>query len=131
MVTAIFDGHCVICQSTRSIVKTLDWRNRVEFLDLHQHTVVAQRFPELDQNAMMGEIHVIADQHVYAGFAGTRRMLKELPLGFPLWLLLHLPGMNWLGPRIYRFIARNRYAINRLFGVQLEEECVDGVCKLP
>lgn len=131
MITAIFDGKCVICQSTRKTVKVLDWAKRVEFLDLHQHDLVAQRFPELDQAALMGEIHVIADQRLYAGFAGTRRMLKEIPLGYPLWLLLHLPGMNWLGPRIYRFIARHRYAINRLVGRELDQDCVDGVCKIP
>jgi predicted DCC family thiol-disulfide oxidoreductase YuxK len=64
------------------------------------------------------------------GFWAMRRMLRDLPLGFPLWLLLHLPGMNWLGPKVYRLIARNRYAINRFFGVELEE-CDNDVCKIP
>jgi hypothetical protein len=38
-----------------------------------------------------------------------------------------------LGPRVYRFIAEHRYSINRFFGVELqtEDDCVDGVCKIP
>lgn len=135
MVTALFDGHCVICQSTRRVIKALDWMNRVEFLDLHAKTAVNARYPEMDHEAMMGEIHVITPEgRVFAGFDGTRRMLREVPLGFPVWALLQLPGMNWLGPKIYAFIARNRYAINRLFGVELDNndaDCVDGVCKIP
>lgn len=133
---AIFDGRCVICNTTRRLVQLLDWFKRVEFLDLHQRNEVSQRYPWLDQEAAMGQIHVVADaDQVYEGFAGTRRMLRDLPLGLPLWALLHLPIIgNWLGPQLYKFIARNRYAINRLLGVKLEQEaddCVDGVCKIP
>lgn len=132
MITALFDGRCVICQMTRRLVTRLDWRQRVLFLDLHDGRVAAQ-YAHLDQAALMGAIHVIEPGgRVYAGFAGTRRMLRELPLLFPLWLLLHLPGMNAVGVRVYGWIARHRYAVNRLFGVELEDaSCVDGVCKLP
>lgn len=133
---AIFDGRCVICNTTRRLVQLLDWFKRVEFLDLHQRSEVTQRYPWLDQEVAMGQIHVVADEgKVYEGFAGTRRMLRDLPLGLPLWAVLHLPIIgNWLGPQLYKFIARNRYTINRLLGVNLEQEpddCVDGVCKLP
>jgi predicted DCC family thiol-disulfide oxidoreductase YuxK len=133
MVTALFDGRCVICQTTRRIIHALDWFNRVEFVDLHNQALVAARYPDLDPEAMMGEIHVVAEDGLYAGFNGMRRMLRETPLGFPLWALLSLPGMGWAGPKIYRFIARNRYAINKAFGIDLQEDdnCVDGVCKLP
>ncbi|GAB4510827.1 MAG: DUF393 domain-containing protein [Anaerolineae bacterium] len=136
MVTAIYDGNCVICNTTRHVVRALDWFKRVEFLDLHRRDEVETRFPSLDYAASMGEIHVIDDhQRIFAGFYGTRRMLRELPLGWPLWAVLQLPGVgNWLGPKIYRFIARNRYTINRLLGVeleQMEQDCIDGVCKIP
>lgn len=130
-ITAVFDGHCLICQQTRRAVRALDWGRRVEFLDLHAQDTVRSRFPQLDDAALMGEIHVIdARGKVFAGFKGTRRMLRELPLMVPLWALLHLPGMMWVGARVYGWIARNRYAINRLFGVELAT-CDDGACKLP
>ena len=78
----------------------------------------------------MSEIHVLADgNRLYAGFAGTRRMLKEVPLGFPLWLLLQLPGSDALGKRVYRLIARRRYRINALLGKKLPD-CADGSCKM-
>jgi predicted DCC family thiol-disulfide oxidoreductase YuxK len=136
MTVAIYDGNCVICNTTRRIVRAFDWLNRVEFIDLHDRQVVDARYPEIDHEKAMGEIHVIADNGaIYAGFRGTRRMLRDLPLGLPLWAVLRLPVIgDWLGPRLYRFIARNRYAINRFFGVDLEAEqddCEDGVCKIP
>lgn len=136
MITAIYDGHCVICNTTRRLISAMDWLNRVEFLDLHNRTEVETRFPALDYDKSMGEIHVI-DQtgNIFAGFYGTRRMLKSVPLGWPFWLMFYIPGVgNWLGPKFYRFIARNRYQINKMLGVDLSaqemEDCED-VCKIP
>jgi len=135
MLTAVFDGHCVICNTTRRIVNALDWFNQVQFLDLHDRETITARYPQLDHEQAMGEIHVIDDAgRVFAGFAGTRRLLRALPLALPLWAILRLPIIgDWVGPRVYRFIAANRYAINRLLGVDLEKDaaCEDGVCKLP
>ena len=60
--------------------------------------IYSRRHPELTPEQLMREIHVVdGEGRLYAGFAGTRRMLKEVPLGFPLWLLLQLPGTDAIG----------------------------------
>jgi predicted DCC family thiol-disulfide oxidoreductase YuxK len=131
MVTALFDGYCVICQSTRKTITILDWFNRVEFLDLHDADTVMSRYPDMDYEQLMGQMHVVEpDGSLYAGYYATRRMLKEVPLGFPVWLILQIPGMDWMGTRVYKFVARNRYQINKLLGNEIPD-CVDGVCKIP
>ncbi len=111
-------------------MRALDWRRRIEFIDLHQADFASERFADLNPRRLMSEIHVLdADGQVYAGFAGIRRMLREAPLGFPLWLLLQLPGSETLGKRLYRFVARRRYRINALLGNEMTE-CADGSCEM-
>jgi predicted DCC family thiol-disulfide oxidoreductase YuxK len=128
MTTAIYDGNCVLCQRTRRTVRALDWFKRVEFLDVHRWSVIEARYPQLDFETAMGQIHIVTpDGGMIGGFAAMRRLLRDLPLGYPLWLALHLPGMNWLGPKLYGLVARNRYRINRWFGVEL---CDNGTCKV-
>lgn len=130
MLTALYDGNCVICQSACATMRALDWRRRITFVDLHDSDSWRRQFPHLRADALMGEIHVM-DQagELYSGFRASRRMLKEVPLGLPLWLLLQLPGTGWLGRRVYRFIARRRYRINRLLGRPLPD-CVEESCAL-
>ncbi|MEZ4669097.1 MAG: DUF393 domain-containing protein [Anaerolineae bacterium] len=128
MVTAIYDGYCVICNQTKRTVQALDWLHRVEFLNIHDWNTVNARYPALDYEAAMGQMHLVTpDGQLIGGFPAVRRMMRELPLGYPIWLVLHLPGMNWLGNRVYRFIARHRYRINRFFGMPV---CEDGTCKV-
>lgn len=130
MLTALYDGNCVICQSSCETMRALDWLRRIEFVDLHQADVASERFADLNPQRLMSEIHVLdADGRLYAGFAGMRRMLREAPLGFPLWLLLQLPGSETLGKRVYRFVARRRYRINALLGNELAA-CADDSCEM-
>lgn len=135
MLTAIYDGHCVICQTTKGIIGRLDWFQQVQFLDLHQPETLNRRFPMIDRAAAMGQIHVIDEQgRLFAGFAGTRRLLRAVPLGWPFYAIFRLPIVgNWIGPKVYRFIAKHRYQINRLFGVNLgemDDVCERDVCRL-
>ena len=128
MLTALYDGNCVICRSTCEAMRALDWRNRIEFVDLHEGGAWRSRCPHLSHEQLMLEIHVIdGEGEVYAGFDGTRRMLRATPLGKPLWLLLRLPGLDALGARVYRFIARQRYRINALLG-KAPPDCADDRC---
>ena len=131
MLTALYDGNCVICRSTCETLRALDWLGRIEFLDLHGADESSERFAKLSRERLMSEIHVLDDAgRLYAGFAGTRRMLKELPLGLPFWLLLRLPGSAALGNRLYRFIARRRYRFNAMLGKELAD-CAHGRCETP
>jgi predicted DCC family thiol-disulfide oxidoreductase YuxK len=130
MLTALYDGRCVICRSTCEAMRALDWRKRIAFVDLHDNGAWQEGCPDLTLAQLMREIHVLdGEGKIYAGFEGARRMLREAPLGFPLWLLLLLPGMHTLGARVYRFIAGRRYRINALFGKK-RPDCADGSCEL-
>jgi predicted DCC family thiol-disulfide oxidoreductase YuxK len=125
---AIYDGYCVICNQTRRIVTALDWLHRIEFLNIHDWNTVNSRYPSLDYEIAMGQIHVVTpDGQLHGGFDGVRRMMRDLPLGFPFWMAFHLPGMTWLGEKVYRFIARHRYQINKFFGAPV---CENGTCKI-
>lgn len=128
MVTVLYDGHCVICRQSKQVIVALDWWRRVRFLDVHQWDEVATRYPQLDYETAMGQMHLVTpDGNFYGGFMAVRRILRELPLGWPLWALLHLPLMPKVGEWVYRFIARHRYRVNRFFGV----ECGAEGCKIP
>lgn len=129
MLTAIYDGNCIVCQSSCAALRALDWRGRIDFVDLHEGG--AARHGELSYEQLMGEIHALDEQgQLYSGFGATRRLLREVPLGLPLWLLLQLPGMSIIGQRVYRFVARRRYRINRFFGVSMPD-CANENCNLP
>ncbi|NWG17932.1 MAG: DUF393 domain-containing protein [Chloroflexi bacterium] len=119
MTTVLYDGNCALCRQSRRLIAALDWCERIEFLDIHDWAATQARYPALDFETAMGQMHADpGDGRLLGGFEGARRLLHDLPLVWPLWLIFHLPGMNRLGEQVYRFVARRRYQINRLLGAQ-------------
>jgi predicted DCC family thiol-disulfide oxidoreductase YuxK len=123
----VYDGACGLCTSSMRVVRRLDWRQRIEYLDAQDWATVQRRYPTLDREAILGLIHVITpDGRILVGYPGVRALLRELPLLMVLYPLLFLPGITWLGPRVYDWIAARRYWFNRVFG----DPCTDGVCRV-
>lgn len=125
----LYDGLCALCQQSLRMIRPLDWRNAIEYLNLQEWDNVHARFPQLDYEALMGAVHVVLpDGSVLTGYKGVRELLRRLPLTGWMYPILMLPGVSWLGDKVYKWIAAHRYQFNRIFGGPTE--CVDGVCKV-
>jgi predicted DCC family thiol-disulfide oxidoreductase YuxK len=123
----LYDGLCILCQQTQKAVRVFDWLGRVERLNAQDHSAVIARFPELASEDILGEIYVQApDGRWLVGFFGMRHLAWQIPLGWLVLPILYFPGMNFLGPKMYRWVAKRRYQINKLMG----NDCPDGVCKI-
>ena len=73
---------------------------------------------------MIQEMHVLTPDRTtaYSGFRAVRWIAGRVPLLWPLYPLLFIPGMARLGQRLYLWIAKNRFHLL---------PCRDGVCTIP
>jgi predicted DCC family thiol-disulfide oxidoreductase YuxK len=125
----VYDGLCGLCTQSVWLIKRLDWLRRLEYLDAQDWPTVHARFPQLDQDAILGQIHMVTpDGRIYVGYEGMRRIIRYFPLVFWLYPLLFLPGITWLGPKVYQWIAAHRYQISRRLGHPVS--CENGTCKI-
>lgn len=118
----LFDGECEFCRHSVRILKRLDWLGRLHFqsaLDGHLPAGTAA----LDRRRL-DELHLLTPDRtrVLAGFEAFRWMAWRLLITFPLAPLLYVPGVLWLGNKVYRWVAKNRFDL---------VPCKHGVCRLP
>ena len=107
----IYDGACGLCRPTVAVLRRLDLRRRVEFLDVHRDwPAIHERFPQLSREACLTDMHGIdrADR-LFAGFDTYRALAHVLPLGWIVLPLLYVPPVPWFGRRVYRRIADRRH----------------------
>lgn len=117
-----YDGMCPVCKRSRRWVERLDWRGRFEFADIHDREFAGAELPEVSYADMLKEMYVKRpDGRYFGGFKAFRAMAPVLPLCWPLLPFLWLPGMAWLGGKVYRFIAKNRFRFAK---------CEDEFCSL-
>jgi predicted DCC family thiol-disulfide oxidoreductase YuxK len=120
----LFDGDCPMCRKTTSILKRLDWRHRLAFHNCRDVDHIPANTAHLDPERMIAEMHVLtADRgRAFSGFRAVRWIAGRVPVLWPLYPLLFIPGMARLGQRIYLGIARHRFHL---------VPCRDGVCTIP
>lgn len=120
----LYDGKCPLCRKSVAILRRLDWLGRLGYHDANDVENLPESSVPLAPERLLQEMHVVTPggRSVYAGFAAFRWMAGRLPPLWPVWPLLFLPGVPWLGRRVYRWIARRRYHL---------APCHNGECTIP
>jgi predicted DCC family thiol-disulfide oxidoreductase YuxK len=119
----LYDGMCPLCRRSVAVLQKLDWLRTIDYRSAREPANVPATDPPLEPARLLEEMHLVTTQdHVYHGFGAFRWMAWRLPL---LWLVapfLYVPGVPWIGQKIYLWIARNRFQL---------VPCKDGVCTVP
>ena len=116
----LFDGGCPICRRTVRLLQRLDWAGRLQFADATNEEVRRRIAPSLALETAMRQMHVVDDRgRMDGGYDAQLRIMRRLPLAWPLGLLGALPGIRQIGSAVYRYIAANR----RRQGVCSDELC--------
>ncbi|MEN3339649.1 MAG: hypothetical protein V7647_3325 [Acidobacteriota bacterium] len=110
-IRVFYDGACSLCQPTVAVLRRLDLRNRVEFLDVHgDWASINERFPQLSREECLAEMHGLDSAgHLFSGFETYRALARVLPLGWIALPFLYLPPVPWVGRKVYRAIADRRH----------------------
>jgi predicted DCC family thiol-disulfide oxidoreductase YuxK len=120
----LYDGDCPLCRKTTAILNRLDWFGRLAFHNCRDAAHIPANAAHLDAARMIQEMHVLTPdrRHALAGFRAVRWIAGRIPLLWPLYPLLFVPGMARLGQRLYLWVARNRFHL---------VPCRAGVCTIP
>ena len=120
----LYDGTCPLCQKSIRILKAIDWLKKLTFHDARDVAHLPKAEVPLDPKRLIEEMHVLTPdrKHAYAGFKAFRWMAWRIPLTFLSAPFLYIPGVPWLGNKVYLWVAKNRFRL---------VPCKDGVCQLP
>ena len=109
-VTLVYDGACHFCIRSLRGLKRFDPLDRMQLVD---GTIPANlaRFPELRDADLASAMYAVADGRAYRGFDAFRRAMWASPYLFAVAFIGYLPGVPFLGRRLYDWVARNRHAL--------------------
>ena len=120
----LYDGMCPLCQRGVRMLKALDWFGRLHFQNARDVANLPACDEPLDPQRLLEEMHAVTPdrKRVYVGYACFRYMAWRLPLTWPIAPLLYIPGVPWVGNKVYLWVARNRFKL---------VPCKDGACQVP
>lgn len=120
----IWDGKCIFCRQQVERLTWFDAGGKLAYFSLHDPRVT-ERYPNLSQSELMGQMWVITPSGERHGGADAGHYLsRKLPRLWWLAPLLHIPFSMPLWRSIYAAIAKRRYKIS---GIRCDDE---GTCNL-
>jgi predicted DCC family thiol-disulfide oxidoreductase YuxK len=118
-VEVFFDGECPLCAREIQLLRRLDRRQRIGFVDIAARDFQPSAYG-LTRAVLMAEIHArLPDGSVIRGVEVFRRLYAAVGFG-PLVALTRLPGISQLLDAAYGLFAKNRL---RLTGRCDDERC--------
>jgi len=117
-----YDGHCPLCAHEVRVLRRLDRRQRIRFVDIADEGFDAGSVG-VPWEALMDRIHGrLPDGTLVEGVEVFRRLYAAVGFGI-LVAPTRLPGIAQLLDLGYRWFAKNR--------LRLTGRCADGACELP
>jgi predicted DCC family thiol-disulfide oxidoreductase YuxK len=118
-----YDGDCRFCVSSVAKLKAMDVGGRLEFKDARDPGVL-RAHPEVSPARALERMQLVRPEGgaPLEGFDAFRWIAVRLPALRPLAPLLWLPGMGWIGRKLYDRVARSRFGFGRCEGGACEVE---------
>ncbi len=109
--TLFYDGHCAFCKRIMNIINFFDSKKLIRQIDLWEVGLYPE-FKDLDHTNLIKEIHLVtASDKVYTGYFAFKFVAKKVPAFFMFWLLSFIPGIDFIGNKIYSLVSENRYRL--------------------
>ena len=111
VVTVWFDGACPLCRREIALMRRLDRRGRIEFLDVADESTDCP----IDRSELLVRFHAREGGQIYDGAAAFAAMWRAVPILRPLGLLARLPIISSLLEFAYRWFLKLRPGLQRFF----------------
>jgi predicted DCC family thiol-disulfide oxidoreductase YuxK len=112
----LFDDKCPMCTFQSRVLSRLDFGERLEMVPVSDPRV-SQLAPQLTRASLLEAMHVITRSGaIHRGARAIRFISGRLPLLWPLWILLWIPGVILISEVVYGVVSRNRHLLSRIFG---------------
>lgn len=109
-----YDAQCPLCNAEMMKLKEFDSKQRIELVDIHSKDLNLS-YPKINKEYAMGLLHGINDDcEMIYGLDVTYQSWQAVGK-YPWLKVLRLPVIKFFADIGYRFFAKHRQQISRLF----------------
>jgi len=103
-----YDNRCLFCINAKKDIDMLDKSKKLEWVGIDKFKYKKYKLKKED---LLEEMYLIDNKQVYKGYYAWKQIAKKIPLMYPLYLISFIPGVDFIGNKIYKIISKHRYKL--------------------
>ncbi len=110
--TFYYDAECPLCAKVVVMIRHFDIFKTIRCATVQGNFQNDPAIANIDEETLLINIHgVTKSGKVYVGFWAYVQLFKSMVYIWPIGLLVSLPGISWIGKKIYAYIAGDRLTV--------------------
>jgi len=101
-----YDNKCQFCISAKKDIDMIDKGKKLEWVGIDKFKYKKYKIKKKD---LLEEMYLIDNKQIYKGYYAWKQIAKKIPLMYPIHLITLIPGVDFIGDKVYRFISKYRY----------------------
>ena len=101
-----YDNTCQFCTSAKLDMEKIDKKKKLKWVGIDNFNYKKYNLKKGD---LLKEMHLISNGKAYKGYYAWKQIAKRIPLLFPLYIISLIPGIDFIGDKVYRIISKHRY----------------------
>ena len=103
-----YDNTCEFCTSAKLDIEKIDRKKKLKWIGISNFNYKKYKLKKKD---LLEEMYLIDNKKVYKGYYAWKQISKKIPLMYPFYLISLIPGVDFIGDKVYKVISRHRYKL--------------------
>ena len=103
-----YDNTCEFCTSAKLDMEKIDRKKTLKWIGISNFNYKKYRLKKQD---LLNEMYLIDNKNVYKGYYAWKQIAKKIPLMRLIYLISLIPGVDFIGDKMYKIIAKHRYKL--------------------
>ena len=105
----IYDNRCLFCINIKNKVDKLDKNKKLKWVGIDNFDYKKYK---LKKDDLFEEMYLIENDRVFKGYYSWKVIAKKIPLLYIFFIISLIPGVDFIGDKIYKFISKHRYKLH-------------------
>ena len=103
-----YDNTCLFCIDVKKDIDRIDRGKKLKWIGIDKFKYKKYKLKKED---LLKEMYLIDNEKVYKGYYAWKQISKRVPLMYPFYVILLIPGMDFIGDKIYKIVSKHRYKL--------------------
>ena len=103
-----YDNTCQFCIDAKLDMDKIDKKKKLKWIGIDKFNYKKYK---IKKEELLKEMYLIDNKKVYKGYYAWKQISKRIPLMYPFYLISFIPGVDFIGDKIYKIVSEHRYQL--------------------